>query len=102
VRQEVVDLLELGSMPSSTETSDEDVDRWEHGIEQVEPPLSNEEAAALVSTFGPDDYFGLAFAIVDLVETAPAWPLWTSLTGESLWIKHLRVRAINGGFRPPE
>ncbi|MDB6032726.1 MAG: hypothetical protein JWM16_3064, partial [Verrucomicrobiales bacterium] len=30
---------------------------------------------ALVKVFGPDDYYGLAWSLLHLIESAPGWPL---------------------------
>jgi hypothetical protein len=82
--------------------SPEEVDARGALIDRVIPPISDDEARALVGIVGPDDLFGLAFSIRRLVETAPGWPIWEALEGPSPWISDLRERALNSGFRPPK
>jgi hypothetical protein len=62
IRPEVRQLLDLGPLPDSSRVakSRERLERYQHLIETIEMPVSNEEAEALATLFGPDDCFGLA------------------------------------------
>jgi hypothetical protein len=102
MRKEVEQLIGLGPLPDSDRATEEDLERRAALLESISPPVSDEEAMHLVGLFGPDDAFGLAFGVRRLVETAPCWPIWDAIVGESPWIEDLRERALNGGYRPPE
>lgn len=61
------------------------------------PPVTNEEARVLVTLFGPDECYGLAWTLVHLIETAPGWPIADCLGGTgNEWIQRLRLRATRG------
>lgn len=99
LRPEVARLVQLGGLPSEKERLPERVLQFEQLIQAITPPISNNEARALVNLFGDDDCFGLASSLLHLIETAPNWPLKDCLTNtQNLWITELRDRAIRGGF----
>ena len=75
IRPQVRDLTALGQFPAERGASPEDIARREQLLAGIAPPLTDTEARALVTLFGPDGAFGLAWTIVHLVETAPGWPL---------------------------
>ena len=61
---------------------------------QVNQPISDDDARALVKLFGPDDSFGLAWTLLHLIENAPGWPLDDALSESgNEWIDRLRTRA---------
>jgi hypothetical protein len=95
-------IVALGRMPDSTAATVEEVERWEALLATAPDPVTDEEAIALVSVFGSDDFFGLAFSIRHLVETAPGWPIWETLTGDGPWDSDLIDRARNSGYRRPD
>jgi hypothetical protein len=101
MRPEVSALISGGPMPDSDDASDEDVQHRIDLFESIALPASDAEARALVTLFGPDDYFGLSFSLRRLIESAPSWPIWDALHGEDAWIVDLRRRAINSGYEPP-
>jgi hypothetical protein len=94
-------IVAMGRMPDSTAATVEEVERWEAVLGAAPDPITDEEAMALVACFGSDDFFGLAFSIRHLVETAPSWPIWEVLTGECPWVEDLVARARNSGYEPP-
>lgn len=52
----------------------------------------------MISLFGQDDCFGLAWSMLHLIETSPNWPLADVLSDFSNeWIYRLRERAGVGG-----
>ena len=74
MRDEVARLIALGPLPGSS--SDEEVIRAHEGaLAEVRAPVSTEEARAMLSCFGTDDCYGLAWTLLHLVESAPVSPL---------------------------
>jgi hypothetical protein len=71
IRKEVRDLVALGPLPDSDIAEVEQVQRFQDAIEKISAPVTPEEAGALLSVFGPDECFGLAWAVLHLVESAP-------------------------------
>lgn len=94
-------IVALGPMSDDVAATVEEVELWEALLRAAPDPVTDEEAVALVGCFGNDDYFGLAFWIRHLVETAPGWPIWDALTGDGPWDRDLIDRARNSGFLPP-
>lgn len=70
LRHEIDELVALGPMPGS-QADGSAISTFENALEKIAPPLTNEEAVALTTSFGPDDCFGLAWSLVHLIETAP-------------------------------
>ena len=78
-------------------TDPEVIQQQERLLASIRPPVSDDEARELLKVFGPDDYFGLAWTVLHLVEGAPNWPLEDCLSGSSNeWIVTLRERAERG------
>jgi hypothetical protein len=101
MRREVHDLVALGPFPPEGTAGEERVDRYTVLLEGISPPVSDEEARALVGLFGPDNFYGLAWSVVHLVETAPHWPLEDCLQDtENEWVRSLKVAAKNGRTLP--
>jgi hypothetical protein len=87
-------LIELGSLPSSAETTVSTIQAFEERLSKVQTPVTDEEACALAKLFGSDDCFGLAWTLLHLIETAPGWPVGGALDGlEGEWADRLRERA---------
>ena len=101
MRQTITVLCRLGPLPSEDQGDDEYLTRFEEVLNEVvqdakERPLTNEEAKALVSLFGPDDCFGGAWSLLHLVETAPGWPVEECLQDTSReWVARLKRRVEN-------
>ena len=90
VRPEVSAFVALGPLPSSTAATESDL-RWrEHLLHAIHAPLTREEADALITCFGPDDCFGLAWTLLHLVESTPG-PAITNQpdAGANEWVKLL-------------
>lgn len=52
----------------------------------------------MVSLFGQDSCFGLAWSLLHLIETSPNWPLSDVLSNcSNEWVLRLRDRAVAGG-----
>jgi len=93
-RPEVIALVDLGPFPASADADPSDVQRRETLLNEIAPPLTSEEAAALLTVFGPDDAFGLAWQLMLLVETAPGGAPIAVKPGpaDNEWIQRLWVR----------
>jgi hypothetical protein len=74
VRKEVAELLSMGPLPASNVATEEDLNRREAALKAISRPVSYEEALALMSAFGTDECFGLAWTLLHLIETAPTRP----------------------------
>lgn len=97
IRPSIKELLILGAFPSSQHVNLDLIQRQQALLESVTPPVSDEEARELLRIFGPDDFFGAAWTVLHLIETAPNWPLLECLTENSNeWIVRLRERASRG------
>lgn len=95
----VVKLMQLGRFPSADNTTLDQVAAIDTLLRAIQKPITDEEAAALCSLFGPDDLYELAWYLLHLIETAPGWPINACLeNGDGEWIELLRTRARNGGF----
>lgn len=95
VRQQVIDLVKLGAFPASKAATDT-IETQEKILLGITKPVTDDEARELVKLFGPDDYFGLVWSVIHLVETAPGWPLSDCLADQSNeWVELLATRAEN-------
>jgi hypothetical protein len=102
MRPEIIELERLRRMPDETtvlrEGLNEMVGNYEPLLGSIREPVTDEDARVLVNPFGagPDSLFGLAWAVLHLVESAPRWPLADCLTyTESQWIPRLSRRVEN-------
>jgi hypothetical protein len=96
VRSDVIELVRLGGFPPSKGVDLGLITRQQEFLQRITPPITDEEARELVKLFGPDDYYGLAWTVLHLVESAPNWPLADCLADHSNeWINRLRARAAN-------
>ena len=96
MRPQVQELVALGPFPAEDAATDEEVQRREELVTAIEPPITDEEARALVTVFGPDDFYGGAWSVLHLIESAPGWPIEDALGNEdNEWIRRLRRRLQN-------
>src|SRR5438874_6079816 len=98
MRPEVAQLAALGRFPHELDVDEADLAERERLVVAIEPPVTEEEARALVPPLGAEDdsLFGLAWSLVTLVESAPGWPYWDLLADQAIpWIAILRQGAIN-------
>lgn len=98
IRDPIKELLKMGPFPCSDEVIQSNlvtlVDKYQQILSSIEKPVSDEEAKALTGIFGEDDFFGMCWTLVHLIETAPNWPLSDCLlNGSNEWIETLRDRA---------
>ena len=97
MRVEVADLVKLGPLPAST-AAVEEIAKHEKALGRIQPPVTDEEADALLRLFGPDDCYGLAWSLVHLIESAPHWPHKDALKAEgNEWTRRLRAAAERAG-----
>ena len=97
IRDQIRELVQLGRFPASQEVVPGIVSRQEALLRLIVPPITDDEARELVTLFGPDDYFGIAWTLLHLVETASHWPLEECLVDETNeWIIRLRKRVDRG------
>jgi hypothetical protein len=100
MRTEVRELRKLGPLPGSDATL-ELIEAYERLLRGILPPVTDEEARALVTLFpaADDTCYGLAWILVHVIETAPNWPLKECVQPtDHSWIVVLRDRARRGGF----
>jgi hypothetical protein len=95
IRQAVADFLAAGPLPDENQPV-ETVQRAQDLLEQIESPVTDEEAMALLAGFGPDDSFGLAWTLLNVIETAPGAQTaeYPADTGNP-WVELLRRRVEN-------
>ncbi len=72
IRDEVRTLISLGPLPDSS--ADANLEEYEKALDRISRPVSNDEARALLSSFGSDDCFGLAWTLLHLIETIETAP----------------------------
>ncbi|HEX9412867.1 MAG TPA: hypothetical protein VF916_05140, partial [Ktedonobacterales bacterium] len=75
MRQVVQELATLGPLPGSEEATEEQLHHYQELLAALTPPATDQEARILVTLFGPDECFGLAWTLLHLIESAPGWPL---------------------------
>jgi hypothetical protein len=93
IRNEVRELIKLGPMPPENKVEVELVEKYEKLIHAIKPPVTNIEAERLANLFGPDSFYGLAWTIVSLIESAPEWPRRVTLPdSENEWVQLLKDR----------
>jgi len=94
IRDEVADLVSNPLPPESS--SQEEIDEARLRLEAIGRPVTREEAIALVYAFPPEDEtcYGLAWALVELVESAPEAGMVVFDSGSSeYWTHVLNLRA---------
>ncbi|MEU7697497.1 hypothetical protein [Streptomyces sp. NPDC039028] len=100
MRPEVQTFVAAGPLPD-WDGGEEEIDRRVQQLEEISPPVTGEEARALVSCFGPDDCYGVAWTLLHLIETGPN-PVLATDPGPDAdeWRQRLYRRAANGGLVP--
>lgn len=75
MRQAVIELLKLGPLPSEEEAEVEQLKVYRKYFDMLTMSVTDEEAATLVTLFGPDTCFGGAWKLLHLIESAPNWSI---------------------------
>jgi hypothetical protein len=98
VRKEVREFIDMGPIPDSDSATEEQLDRLGAAINKITRPITREEAELLVTAFGPDECYGLAWTLLHLIETAPGnAPVETEPPAEANeWVRRLWERAERG------
>ncbi|MFC9733076.1 hypothetical protein ACFWGM_25415 [Streptomyces roseolus] len=100
MRPEVRAFVADGPLPG-WDASEEEIDRRVRLLEAIAGPVTQEEARALATCFGPDDCYGVAWTLLHLIETAPR-PVLTADPGPGAgeWHRRLHGRAASGDPAP--
>jgi hypothetical protein len=98
IRKEVREFVDMGPIPDSDSATEEQLDRLGAAIDKITRPVTREEAALLLTVFGPDECYGLAWTLLHLIETAPGG---TPIKEEpppdaNEWVRDLWGRAERG------
>lgn len=70
LRDTVAEFVKLGPLPDSA-APEETIFKHEELLLKIQAPVTDEEASQLISCFGPDDCYGLAWTLLHLIESAP-------------------------------
>jgi hypothetical protein len=90
----VKELVKFGALPSSLNPDIVKLEAIQSLLTKIEQPISDTDAQVLVTLFGPDDCFGLAWTLLHIIETAPGWPLNDVLRDVgNEWVTLLKQRA---------
>ncbi|MEV6162766.1 hypothetical protein AB0L71_12725 [Streptomyces sp. NPDC052052] len=100
MRPEVQTFVAGGPLPDEDST-EEEIDRRDQQLRAIPKPVTEEEANALVSCFGPDSCYGVAWTLLHLIETGPN-PVLTAAPGPGAneWHQRRYDRAGFGEFIP--
>ncbi|WP_405888996.1 hypothetical protein OG762_39400 [Streptomyces sp. NBC_01136] len=100
MRPEVHVFIADGPLPDQ-DADEEEIDRRDGQLGAIHRPVTGEEARALVSCFGPDDCYGVAWTLLHLIETGPNPVLTTPPSPDANeWQHTLWRRIVNGGLAP--
>jgi hypothetical protein len=106
VRDYVKRLVEMPNLILSDGASVETVDWAEEQIALFERPAQDDEAIALLKLLTRSDEtscFGLNWAILHFIETAPGWPIWPALQdAQGEWASLLKVGLRNAAVYRPD
>ena len=101
VRDEVRRLADLGPLlaeDDDSEAGDRLIEAQEEALLAIERPLTDEEAVLLLTVFGSDDCYGMAWTLLHLVETSPTpYPRTEPPADANQWHRRLWRRARNAG-----
>ena len=103
MQEAVTRLTKLGTQLTD-DLSQEQLDEATALIDQLQPPLSEEEIAALISLlpYDGDTASGLNWTVLHRIEASPEWPIWQLISDpDHEWHSILWARLRNGGFHPP-
>ncbi|MEV0742006.1 hypothetical protein AB0I51_40090 [Streptomyces sp. NPDC050549] len=79
------------------DASEEENDRRDRQLVAIPKPVTAEEALVLVSCFGPDDCYGVAWTLLHLIETGPN-PVLTARPAHDATEWHQRLYDRAGGL----
>lgn len=104
IRDEVRQFVALGPLPSESPDPvvEEQLQRHQDLLEQISRPVTDEEAKLLLTAFGDDECFGLAWMLLHLIETAPHIPVESHPSTSAnqwvqrIWARQQRAKALPG------
>ncbi|WP_240363264.1 MULTISPECIES: hypothetical protein [unclassified Streptomyces] len=100
MRPEVEAFIADGPLPG-WDASEDEIERRDGQLRVISRPVTGEEAKALVSCFGPDDCYGVAWTLLHLIETGPNPVLTAPPAAEANgWHHTLWRRIVHGGLAP--
>jgi hypothetical protein len=95
-RVQIERLVALGPLPPSSKAEASKLEEFQRVLESVVPPVTVGEAKQLVTLFGPDDCFGLAWTLLHLIESAPELPLKAEPPSDANeWLRRLWARSLH-------
>ncbi|NUF50249.1 hypothetical protein [Gilliamella sp. ESL0250] len=96
MRQSVNELIKMGPLPSETCSDIDFIQKYQNILHSIQPPLSNEEATKLITLFGKDESYGLAWTLLHLIESSADFSIDKQLLkNTNPWIELLLKRTIN-------
>lgn len=101
VRKEILELKKMGTLPLESSYDVALIGNYQNLLHSVIRPVTDDEARILVTLFdrSDDSCFGLADAMLHLIETASGWPLKDCLlSNENYWVLQMKRRCINAGI----
>lgn len=96
MRTSIVRLVNLGQLPDEAAAEVPHLQEYEAALKDIEPPLSKDEAVALLSVLPSSDSscFGLAWSVLHLIESAPNWPYREAqIHSSNPWVQSMLERA---------
>jgi hypothetical protein len=96
MRQSVNELIKMGSLPSEESYDIDFIQKYQNILHNIQPPLSNEEATKLITFFGNNESYGLAWSLLHLIESSADFSVDKQLLENgNPWIQLLIKRTIN-------
>ncbi len=97
IRPAIAQLKQMGKLPSEDETlrafREEGLEitaPYERLLMSIERPVTDEEARVLLTLFGDDNAFGLAWTVFHLIRSALGWPFEDlPATSDNEWVRLL-------------
>lgn len=95
MRPEVTELVSLGPLPNARDAAEDALrfEEYERLLPLIKTPVSQSEADSLVTLFGRDDCFGLAWTVLHIVESVPGGPDVSRWHADNDWVQLLRERS---------
>lgn len=94
----VREFVALGPIPDSASVTEAQINLLGEALDRITPPITPEEAELLLTAFGPDECFGLAWNLLHIIEIAPGGaPICTEPSVDANeWVRDLWTRAHRG------
>lgn len=100
MRAEVASFVPLGPLPNES-SDDQEFAKFEHALDLITPPLADDEARALLGSFGEDECYGMAWDLIHLIETSPTpYPEEEPEEGDNFWLHALYQAYLNSLMQP--